>query len=183
MMACLLIMVLLPGLDAQGAFVEGNSLYMDGKFEEALDIYMDGRLAGEESGLFLFNAGNCLFRLGRFGEAVHRYLSALHYLPRNGDVRTNLELVRRRLSLEETSYPGRWRFFTPVDLVCLGMLFACPAILLLAFRFRRSSLILFVISAALVAASLVPGSRYAVAVRPSPVPAPTMTSVAFAAAR
>ena len=91
----LIVCVLLPGPAAGqlAAFEEGNQLYQDGDYQAALDSYLQISEAGYESGEAYYNIGNAYFKLGELGLAIVNYQRALRLMPRDDDVRTNLELA------------------------------------------------------------------------------------------
>src|SRR5210317_1008449 len=87
------------GETTEQAFSKGNALYLTGAFEEAYSAYEKGLEGGRGQGCFYFNQGNCLFKLGRYGEALHRYRMAACSLPRDPGVVRNIRIVRQRLGL------------------------------------------------------------------------------------
>lgn len=75
--------------------VNGNSLYEQGKFIEAAAEYEKAISLGANNGHLYYNLGNSYFRMARWGEAIACYRQALIELPRNPDLRSNLELARK----------------------------------------------------------------------------------------
>lgn len=82
---------------AFSAFDTANQLYREGKFKEASEQYLGLLKYDPRSASVLYNLGNCYFRLGEKGRAVHAYESALANAPRNQDIRSNLAYVRSTL--------------------------------------------------------------------------------------
>lgn len=93
--------ILLAGLasaaDPDLSLERGNRLYFIGSYEDALDMYDAARLEGGAAGTLAFNRGNCLFRLDRYGEALHAFLEAEKHLPRDGRVKRNIAVTTDRL--------------------------------------------------------------------------------------
>ncbi|MBI1389966.1 MAG: hypothetical protein GC154_16115 [bacterium] len=76
---------------------QANQYYHDGRFDAALTGYMTLAEGGAENGHLFFNIANTEFMLGRLGEAILWYERAQRYLPRDEDVRTNLQYARNQL--------------------------------------------------------------------------------------
>jgi len=83
--------------EADLSLERGNRLYFLGSYEDALDMYEAARLEGGAPGTLAHNRGNCLFRLNRFGEALHAFLEAEKHLPRDSRVRKNIAVTADRL--------------------------------------------------------------------------------------
>ena len=93
---------------AADRFQTGNSLYQAGDYEGALEAYLGLYEAGLESGELHYNIGNAYFRLGELGRAILSYERARLALPRDENVRTNLELARSLTADQITPLPGFW---------------------------------------------------------------------------
>ena len=89
-------------------FQAGNRLYQAGDHEAALDAYLGLYEDGFESGELHYNIGNAYFRLGELGRAILFYERARVALPRDENVRGNLELARSLTADEITPLPGFW---------------------------------------------------------------------------
>ena len=89
-------------------FQTGNRLYQAGDHEAALDAYLGLYEDGFESGELHYNIGNAYFRLGELGRAILFYERARVTLPRDENVRGNLELARSLTADEITPLPGFW---------------------------------------------------------------------------
>ncbi len=99
------------GAAAQASFFdEGNRLYQQGEYEGALENYLRIVDAGLESGALYFNIGNVYFKLGDLGHAILYYERSQRLLPRDADVRANLELARSLIADEITPLPRFWLF-------------------------------------------------------------------------
>lgn len=94
----------------ESLFDEANGLYLQGEYAGALDRYLGIVDAGLESGVLYFNIGNTYFKLGDLGHAILYYERAQRLLPRDDDVRANLELARSLTADEITPLPRFWLF-------------------------------------------------------------------------
>jgi tetratricopeptide (TPR) repeat protein len=63
---------------------------------------------GWKSGILYFNIGNAYFKLGELGNAILAYERALRLMPRDDDLRSNLDLARTLTADEITPLPGFW---------------------------------------------------------------------------
>lgn len=97
--------------DPREVFARANSLYEAGKYKEAADEY--GKLVegGCVGGNLYYNLGNSCLKLDRKGKAILYYKKALLLLPRDQDVKTNLEyafsLVEDRLAPRQKPWCAR----------------------------------------------------------------------------
>jgi hypothetical protein len=83
-----------PPQEMHERFVLANEDYLEGRYEEAAGGY-EAILAGERgNGHVFYNLGNCCIRLGQVGKAVLNYRKALLLLPRDGDLKANLQYAR-----------------------------------------------------------------------------------------
>jgi tetratricopeptide (TPR) repeat protein len=149
---------LLPAEAEHTAFNMGNTLYLGGAFEAALEAYESA--AGEvreNPGCLYYNQGCCFFKLGRYGEALHRFYTARMHLPREERIARNLEVTEARLGLKACPVlsPGpagtAWlRDFTTAEyllaagyLLCAALLFQVPRLIWGSRRLGRLSLFCF----------------------------------------
>ncbi len=102
--------VFVPGTgSAQVEFYqEGNRLYQEGDFEGALSSYLRVVEAGFESGQVYYNIGNSYFKSGDLARAILYYERARRLLPRDEDVRANLDLARSLTADEIEPLPRFW---------------------------------------------------------------------------
>ncbi len=107
-LACLGAAVPAPGQEA--FFEEGNRLYQEGEYERALESYLRIVDAGLESGALYYNIGNSYFKLGELGSAILYYERAQRLLPRDADIRANLQLARSLTADEVTPLGDFWLF-------------------------------------------------------------------------
>ncbi len=94
----LLLLVALPTRSApvDSLFAAGNEAYRKGEYGEAIRLYEEILSSGVESGELFYNLGAARFREGDLGRAVADYERARRYLPRDADVKANLEYVLER---------------------------------------------------------------------------------------
>jgi hypothetical protein len=86
-------------------FVEANNRYDSGDYIAASELFERLVHAGAASGHVYYNLGNSQLRAGRVGKAIAAYLAARGELPRDSDVRANLEYARK-LTKDALAPPG-----------------------------------------------------------------------------
>ena len=94
-----LALVLLPtwvGSQPESEITRANQLYNQNQFQEAADSYERAIVGGRENGHLYFNLGNAYFRMGNVAGAVFNYARAQTLLPRDEDIKSNLEYVLRQ---------------------------------------------------------------------------------------
>lgn len=69
---------------------DARSLYDQGKYAEALQQLEQ---SGMKTATDFYNAGNCYFKLGKFGQALSYYEKALSLSPGDADIRYNIKLA------------------------------------------------------------------------------------------
>jgi len=79
---------------AQSMFYQGNTHYSEEKFEQAIDDYESALSSGFASGPLYYNLGNAYFKDGRLGKAVLNYLKAKRLIPKDADLKSNLNYAR-----------------------------------------------------------------------------------------
>jgi len=86
-----------------------NQAYLEDRHEEAADLYERIVERGHLNGHVFFNLGNTYIRLGELGRAILNYRKAGVLLPRDGDLKANLQYARSlaRDRIEEAS-PSLW---------------------------------------------------------------------------
>ena len=87
----------------QALFQRANEQYRQAHFVEAADGYRIMIRSGVENGTIYYNLGNALIKSGHKGEALWAYLNAQRRLPRDPDLRANLNYVQSLLSSAEAS--------------------------------------------------------------------------------
>lgn len=86
--------------DRQGAeeiFFLANQAYKEGRFEEALESYRELIRSEKEKGHLYYNLGNASLRLHDLGRAILSYERARLLIPRDPDLRFNLQYARDQL--------------------------------------------------------------------------------------
>jgi len=81
-------------LSSQNLFIQGNTLYSEGKYEDALTSYEKLLQKGIENHILYYNIGNAYFKLNKIGEAILYYKKAHKLAPLNKDITFNLNLAR-----------------------------------------------------------------------------------------
>ena len=76
-------------------FLRANQAYEEGDYRRAIDLYRQLLERGHDGGHLHYNLGNALLREGELGPAVAAYRRSLRRLPRDQDVRANLEFARQ----------------------------------------------------------------------------------------
>ena len=96
---------------------EAMTAYDNGKYKQALELYAS-ELKQDPTHIspsLLYNMGNCYYQLGDLSRAAVCYERALRLAPRNSDILVNLNLVRRKLLLDE-----RYKLNQPADLAIVA---------------------------------------------------------------
>lgn len=91
-------------------FVKANLLYKQEKYQEAVQEYQQILQSGWESGPLYYNLGNSYFKAGDLGRAILNFSRAQRFLPRDADLKANLQFARAqsRGSFSEQA-PGLWQ--------------------------------------------------------------------------
>src|SRR5262245_7067379 len=84
---------------------EAFAKYRAGEYAAARDLYGQAVEKGADGGEVRYNLGNCEARTGSWPAALAQYRRAQAFLPRDADVRNNVEVAKRRLGLPTPS-PG-----------------------------------------------------------------------------
>jgi tetratricopeptide (TPR) repeat protein len=75
---------------------QANQLYNQNQFREAGEIYERVIAGGSVNGHLYYNLGNTYFRMGNLPKAILNYVKAQNLLPRDEDVKANLEYAVRQ---------------------------------------------------------------------------------------
>jgi tetratricopeptide (TPR) repeat protein len=98
-LAALVPLLLAAGGDgAAGRFHEGAASYRTGDYPAAEQAWRDVLESGTVDGHVLYDLGNALFKQDRLGGAILAWRRAQLLLPRDPDVRANLDLARERVA-------------------------------------------------------------------------------------
>lgn len=83
----------------EARFEAAHQAYDDGQYANAIELY-DALIAEQwRAPEIYFNRGNALARLGRTGEAIASYETALSLNPRDADATANLKFLREQAGL------------------------------------------------------------------------------------
>ncbi|AZR73239.1 hypothetical protein BBF96_07480 [Anoxybacter fermentans] len=91
-------------------FYKANSYYEDGNFEKAVQTYQHILNTGYVSGELYYNLANAYYRMGEKGKAYLNYLRARYFIPRDPDLRSNLEYLKKELQLSDAGKGWLIRF-------------------------------------------------------------------------
>lgn len=80
--------------DIPERLVLANQNYLEGDYVGAAKGYEALLARGHLNGHIYYNLGNCYVRLGQIGKAILNYKKALILLPRDGDLKANLQYAR-----------------------------------------------------------------------------------------
>ena len=102
--------ICLPAADVAPAFDAANKLYEQGRFMEAANAYEPMLSGSSTSPTILFNLGNALFKSGQIGRAIATYREVERLMPRDPDVRANLQFARNQVQgpTLRASWLERW---------------------------------------------------------------------------
>ncbi|MFH1681953.1 MAG: hypothetical protein ABIH26_15095 [Candidatus Eisenbacteria bacterium] len=92
---------------ADSLLLAGNEAYREGSFAEAAALYEEVRSRGLAGGPLCYNLGNAYYRIGDIGRAMANYERARRFLPRDPDLRANLEFLRER-TLDRAMVPAQF---------------------------------------------------------------------------
>ncbi|MGA1844733.1 MAG: hypothetical protein ACMUIS_09255 [bacterium] len=74
-------------------FLQANQAYENERYADAASLYEEVIGCGFHSGAIYYNLGNCYTKMGRIGPALVYYRNAERFMPRDGDLRFNLQYV------------------------------------------------------------------------------------------
>ena len=86
----------------QKAMAERKKEDAVGKFEQAVSLYEQLLESGFINGQIYYNLGNAYYRLGTPGKAIMYYRRAEELLPRDADIKANINLLKRDFVDRET---------------------------------------------------------------------------------
>lgn len=101
----LLMLAALPATAADAAAMAARAAQAYDKelYNEALKLYRQAEKEGGSSSMLCYNMGNTCYRLKDNAHAILYYERALLLDPSNGDARFNLEFVREKAQINDTS--------------------------------------------------------------------------------
>ncbi len=94
------------GASKEQIFSMANLSFADGRYNEAIEGYTRIINKGVTNPDVYYNLGNAYVKTGDAGRAILNYERSLELAPGNDDVAYNLSLVRKQISVEETSDSG-----------------------------------------------------------------------------
>lgn len=97
--------------DVTADFSTANKLYAEGKFPDTAAAYEKILQTGWQSPALLFNYANAEFKAGHLGKAIAAYRRAELLVPRDSEIRANLEFVRNQIQ-GATLRESRWQNWT-----------------------------------------------------------------------
>jgi len=144
----------------ENIFFKANQFYFNGEFEKAVQLY-ESILKSHQSNLIFqsesrgelfYNIGNCYFRSGQKGSALLNYERARRLIPRDADLKYNIEYVHD-LTEDNLSQPENIiseifgvNFFSQTELATVFCLINLMLFLFLTIRiFFRAEWIFYVI--------------------------------------
>ena len=89
-------------------FFEANRFYKSEQYPQAIEAYEELAAAGILSGHLFYNLGNAYIKTGSIGKAILNYERALQRLPRDADVKSNLEYARSLVEGETITERRNW---------------------------------------------------------------------------
>ena len=82
---------------ARSLFYLGNTNYSDEKYEPAVNNYEEALRLGFASGPLYYNLGNAYFKDGQLGRAILNYSRAARIMPRDADLKANMDYALSRI--------------------------------------------------------------------------------------
>jgi tetratricopeptide (TPR) repeat protein len=79
-------------------FVKANEAYRQKNYQEACDKYQALANSGLVNGHLYYNLGNCYTKLNNTGKAMVYYLKAKESIPRDADLESNINFLKKRIS-------------------------------------------------------------------------------------
>lgn len=127
-------------------FNKANQLYEEGKYEESIAEYERVVNSGIENGYVYYNLGNAYFKNKRLGRAILSFERAKRLLPRDEDIRANLEYLKLlKVDKIETSKPG-WIAQLVIGLHNLFSLVEMTVIVWILYVILCTKIIVFILS-------------------------------------
>lgn len=89
--------------DVLSLIVQANDLYKKGNYKDSIDIYERIENHGYINGNIFYNMGNAYYRQGKIGKAILSYNKAKNLIPRDEDLQTNLDYLRKQIKDQDNS--------------------------------------------------------------------------------
>lgn len=134
---------------------KANELYKNSRFEEALNEY----LKIENKNPFLYyNIGNTYYRIGKKGYALLYYKRAYYLLPRDTEIRNNIEIIEGKRRFENPIIGFFYRFvnsFSFNESFLIFLIFYGTGTIILTIFFIKRNLKMLIFSIVLIFISLI----------------------------
>jgi tetratricopeptide (TPR) repeat protein len=128
--------------EALKGFYQGNTNYESGDYAAAIRAYEKILDQGLASGPLYFNLGNAYFKSGKLGKAVVNYERAKRWMPRDNDLRANLNyaqgLVKYALPMQSSNIS-----LDELSLILAGLFLLL--VILIFFRRRYTFIVILLI--------------------------------------
>lgn len=114
---------------AETEIEKAAELYKNGNYSQALNIYQSELAKNPKDPYLLFNAGNCFYKQGNYQMALVYFIRAFKILPRNKEIKYNMEFVAKQTGQNLFSqdvpqiFYNLYYFFSDAELKTLSMLF------------------------------------------------------------
>ncbi len=111
-------------LPLEERFAAAAAAYDAEDFTEAIRLYQQIRRDGFRAPALYFNLANAYYRQGDVGQAILHYAKAQYLLPRDADIRGNLQFVLNdadAVYLPPTGWTRVWRWFTHTEWRALAL--------------------------------------------------------------
>jgi tetratricopeptide (TPR) repeat protein len=125
--------------DAAAARAAGDGAYREQRYAEAEKAYEAALALGGPRGVLHYDLGACAFRGKQYARALYHFRLAQVELPRDSELRENLQSVQRKLGRGETqsfqftrSLQAALHYFTMSELLVVGYALLGLGLLLLA---------------------------------------------------
>ena len=144
------------------SLTQAEKFYDSGKYKEAVNLYEKIVEKKQASGAVFYNLGNSYYRMGNKGKAIAAYFAAKQTLPRDPDIKHNLnfvhESIKDKINLDDSgnfsAILGFWsEFITAKELKVFCLFASCLVLLILiishfvslpfAFSYIRNTLLVF----------------------------------------
>jgi len=83
----------MPGYAQEAGLKQANAMYMEGKFSDSINLYARLIESQPDNPYLRYNIANAYFKSNQPGRAIASYLRAFRLLPRDSDIRSNLDFA------------------------------------------------------------------------------------------
>lgn len=144
-------------------FFKANQLYFEGKFAEALKTYKPivkelnrnpfFKASIMSGGEIFYNMGNCYYRMGKTGSAILNYERAKIFMPRDADLKYNLnylkEMTKDEINAGESIINSAFfwvKSFSPGEIIISFLFVNFFLFLILSIRIFKKTEIIYYLS-------------------------------------